>query len=190
MAFSWTDIADRHADETGIVIGNGPSLRHAPREFLESLPSFGANRIYLLEDFAPTYYVSINRHVVDQFGLEAVSRLDGATELFFMRARSVTPELAAASGAVVPTDSMYSPGPDDWADAQAVFSSDPARGVGEGWTVTFVSLQLAYFMGFSRILLVGVDHHFAQSKEREYAPNELIAGFDAGDSNHFNPAYF
>jgi hypothetical protein len=53
------------------------------------------------------------------------------------------------------------------------FSFDPLRSpVWEGWSVTYVCLQLAYWMGFSTVLLVGVDHR--------YQP---------GECNHFHPHY-
>ena len=50
------DLKNSHEGETCIVIGNGISLKDVPLEFLKSHPSLGCNRIFMLEDFIPTYY--------------------------------------------------------------------------------------------------------------------------------------
>jgi hypothetical protein len=55
----------------------------------------------------------------------------------------------------------------------------------EGHTVTFVSMQLAFFMGFRTVLLVGVDHRYIY----EGPPNERHV-MKGDDPNHFSPDYF
>jgi hypothetical protein len=55
----------------------------------------------------------------------------------------------------------------------------------EGATVTFVALQLAYYMGFKEIYLVGVDHKFTSNGE----PHQVITSLE-NDMNHFSPNYF
>ena len=53
------------------------------------------------------------------------------------------------------------------------------------FTVTYVALQLAYFMGFETVILIGVDHSF-KSKGK---PNTTVVS--AGDDpNHFDSGYF
>jgi hypothetical protein len=66
-----------------------------------------------------------------------------------------------------------------------MFSFWPDKWIYEGYTVTYVLMQLAYFMGFTTALLVGVDHRFGY----EGKPNEerVLMGEDA---NHFDPCYF
>ncbi len=72
-----------------------------------------------------------------------------------------------------------------WQSFQDHFSTNAAGGLRVGGTVTNVALQLAYHLGYARVLLVGVDHRFSY----EGAPNqELLSG--APDANHFAPAYF
>ncbi|MCZ6744777.1 MAG: hypothetical protein O7D31_08910 [Alphaproteobacteria bacterium] len=65
------------------------------------------------------------------------------------------------------------------------FSTDIAYGVWEGATVTYVAMQVAYYMGFSRVILVGVDHHF----ETKGAPHKEIVS-EGNDTNHFDNNYF
>ena len=46
-------------------------------------------------------------------------------------------------------------------------------------------MQLAYFMGFKNIYLIGVDHNFNQMG----SPNETQK-MEGNDPNHFDPNYF
>ena len=55
-----TTFADTHSGEVCVVVGNGPSLRGVPVEFLKKHKTFGTNRIYLLPGFTATYYTSVN----------------------------------------------------------------------------------------------------------------------------------
>jgi hypothetical protein len=68
---------------------------------------------------------------------------------------------------------------------QPAFSFKPDHHIYEGFTITFVCLQLAYFMGFTTILLYGIDHYY-KSKGKPNTP--VIAEGD--DPNHFHPKYF
>jgi len=66
-----------------------------------------------------------------------------------------------------------------------MFSKSPLDFIYEGFTVTYVCMQLAYWMGFTTALLVGVDHRFTF----EGQPNEQVISQGA-DPNHFHPDYF
>lgn len=156
---------DTHRGETCVVIGNGPSLRDVPDAFLRKHPSFGANRIGMR--FTPTYYVAINPLVIEQ-NLVEILNLD-------CKAKFLRVGMGFCDEFEYELRSMAMP----------LFSYNPSAYVYEGFTVTFVSLQLAFFMGFSTVLLVGVDHRYTY----DGAPNaEAVMTHD--DPNHFDPAYF
>jgi hypothetical protein len=55
----------------------------------------------------------------------------------------------------------------------------------EGFTVTYVALQLAFFMGFQQVVLVGVDHNFTTQ-----GPANSTVVSQGDDPNHFSGAYF
>jgi hypothetical protein len=134
--------------------------------FLRKYPTFGTNRIYLLDSFTPTYYASVNPLVIEQSAAE----IDAMDCTKFIRA-----ELADKIAGAFP---LYS--------AQVVtFSKDPLKYVYEGFTVTYVCMQLAYWMGFTTALLVGVDHRFTV----EGQPNQEVVS-QGDDPNHFAPDYF
>jgi hypothetical protein len=157
---------DLHKGQTCIIIGNGPSLRKIPKRFLEKFPSFGSNRGYLW--FLPTYYCVVNPLVIEQF-LGEIMQLE-AEALF------LPDSLQFAGGNMYYLKQIY---------GEPTFSKDITEGIHAGWTVTYVCLQLAYYMGFSTALLVGVDHRYLT----EGMPNqEKIAV--GPDPNHFDPNYF
>ena len=56
-----------------------------------------------------------------------------------------------------------------------------------GGTVTFANLQLAAYMGYTKVLLVGVDHYYKISETQRPALPFVAAG---NDQDHFHPDYF
>lgn len=52
--------------------------------------------------------------------------------------------------------------------------------------MTYVALQLAFYMGFSEVILIGVDHRFSVSG----VPNQTKLRTSEIDENHFHPNYF
>ncbi len=65
------------------------------------------------------------------------------------------------------------------------FSGDATGRMFEGFTVTYVCLQLAYFMGFSEAILIGVDHNFVTK-----GPANTTVTSEGDDPNHFSGKYF
>ncbi len=166
-------LAGTRTGQTCVIIGNGPSLRETDFSRLDGIDSFGLNRITLMREingFVPTFHVVVNDLVIEQFSDEIA--LVSSTLFYPWRHRK---RLSGRSGATFHF----------WQSFQDHFSTNAAGGLRVGGTVTNVALQLAYHLGYARVLLVGVDHRFSY----EGAPNqELLSG--APDANHFAPAYF
>ena len=163
---------NKHQGQRCFIIGNGPSLKKMDLSPLRHEYTFGLNRIYLLFGklgFTTTYYVSINALVIEQFGRD-IQEL--ATTKFISWAGrkwvSATPDLM-----FVPTVQY------------AEFFTDISQGVGEGSTVTYAAMQIAYYMGFEQVILIGVDHSFATKGK----PHTTVVSED-DDPNHFDPKYF
>jgi glycosyltransferase involved in cell wall biosynthesis/tetratricopeptide (TPR) repeat protein/SAM-dependent methyltransferase len=163
---------DKHRGQRCVIIGNGPSLNRMDLSFLKHEITFGLNRIYLLADkwnFTPTYYVSVNSLVIEQSAEEILKipapRFLGCNGLPYIQD---------------PSQAIFLRSLPKW-----FFAKDPRNGICEGYTVTYVALQLAYFMGFSEAVLIGVDHHFATAGQ----PNQEVVS-SGDDPNHFHPDYF
>ena len=153
------DYKNKHQGERCFILGNGPSLKDIDLSLLENEITFGTNRIYLA-DFTPTYYACVNPLVLGQF-IDEIAKVD------------TTKFLPTSIDGILDT-SLREP----------LFSS-PEGPIWEGHTVTYVCLQLAYYMGFTEVVLLGVDHYYGQQQ----VPNmEIVATGE--DTNHFHPDYF
>jgi hypothetical protein len=65
------------------------------------------------------------------------------------------------------------------------FARDVSRRLWEGATVTYVCLQLAFYLGFKKVILIGVDHNFSTQGRA----NQTVVSM-GDDLNHFNKDYF
>lgn len=163
----------RYAGCRCVVIGNGPSLKHMPLHRLSNEFTFGMNRIYLMGNdlgFEPTFYVAINRFVLSQFADE-ISKLNGRKFLNWSY-----------------RDRRYSDPNTVYLETKPILRPDGKLLSGYyagGGTVTLLALQLAYFMGFSQAILIGVDHSYSESG----TPNKVVRS-DHKDRDHFSGAYF
>lgn len=168
---SWRD---KFKGERCFVIGNGPSLRNTDLSKLEGEFTIGMNRIYLaFEDyqFRSSCLVSVNDLVLEQCHTE-MGALD-IPKFISWRARKYFK--AGPKTLYVDTDYTL---PED-------FNGDATERLFEGFTVTYISLQLAYFMGFSKAILIGVDHNFATK-----GPANTVVTSQGADPNHFDSNYF
>ena len=164
---------NKHAGERCFILGNGPSLNKMDLSPLYTEYTFGLNRIYLMFPqlgFPTTYLVSVNPLVTEQCS-EEISRLLLPKFLSWTSRKWVQfgPNMIFLRSCQSELD----------------FSYDPTRCIHEGATVTYVAMQLAYYMGFQRVILIGVDHSFVT----QGAPHKEV--MSAGDDpNHFSPQYF
>ncbi len=161
-----------HAGKRCVIIGNGPSLRNTNLDLLRGEITFGLNRIYLMFDelgFETSYHVVVNELVVEQCSDD------------FRKIRAplftTTPNRKYLSGSANAVHLAPLDGPR--------FVSNVAHGVWEGGTVTYVAMQLAYYMGFTEVVLVGVDHRFADK-----GPANKVVISTGPDRSHFDPRYF
>jgi len=166
---------DAYRGRRCFIMGNGPSLKRTDLSLLRDEVTFGLNRIYLAFDelgFATTFLVSVNRLVIEQCADE-IAHVP-CTKFVNWHARD---DIEFTPGMVF-LRSRYAP-------EGRLFYRNPERGVWEGSTVTYVAMQLAFYMGFGEVVLVGVDHSFA-TKGRPH--KEVVSTGD--DPDHFDPLYF
>lgn len=164
---------DRHLDGRCVIVCNGPSLNNMELGFLRNETVIGLNKIHLGLDrfgFQPDYLVAVNAKVVEQAN-EAMAMLP-AIRFIGARAAKFLPETDRTFHVPV-------------LNAPVMFSEDICTGVREGGTVTHAALQIAYFMGFKEVVIIGMDHRFTY----EGAPHETRF-MDGPDTNHFSSDYF
>jgi len=165
-----------HAGERCVIIGNGPSLKKTDLSLLRDEVTFGMNRIYLLFDqipFIPTYYVAINELVLDQF-LDDINDLKMPKFLNWNR-RSLF-DRSSSDTAFLKLRFRFTDN----------FAKDITKPIFGGGTVTYAALQIAHYMGFQEVILIGVDHNFVDKG----IPNTTEERVEDIDENHFHPQYF
>lgn len=168
-------LRDRHRGERCVIVANGPSLNAMDLAPLRRETVIGLNKIHLglpRFGFHPRYLVAVNPKVLSQ----------SAREIAEMACVKFLAEGAARAAGFEEDALTYFI---DTGNTARRFSGDLARGIHEGWTVTHCALQIAYFLGFTDVLLIGLDHRY----EYQGDPNQanLLAG---DDPNHFDPRYF
>jgi hypothetical protein len=166
---------DRFKNEQAVILCNGPSLNLVDFDQLReaNVFCFGLNKINLIfnrTDFRPSVIVAVNSFVVSQnaefynttllplfLDHRCQHLIHFRKNIHFMHA---IPQMRK-------------------------FARDCSISVAEGATVTFVAMQLAFHMGFTKVALVGCDHSFSQVGQA----NKIVQSGEA-DPNHFDPRYF
>ena len=68
------------------------------------------------------------------------------------------------------------------------FSTNAGLRLFSGQSVTAINLQLAYFMGFAEVVLIGMDFSYTVPEDSVVEGNRILSQGD--DPNHFHPDYF
>ncbi len=168
-------LKNRFVGRECVLLCNGPSLRDVDFSKLQSSYLIGLNKIYLGTDLIgrePDMLICVNKKVLEQ----SADRFKEMTSLKLLGSRA---------GMVV------EPGPKTFyfnsSDPKAPrFSHDIVKNVHEGWTVTHAALQIAFYVGFRKVIIVGMDHNFPDAGGK---PNEAQK-MEGADRNHFSPNYF
>ena len=166
-------LAQARTGDTCVIVGNGPSLNDVSWHELDGLDVFASNYAFLNPDLRDRIrYLSVTNPWVASQSQEAFSEWGGW--LF-------SPY----------TLSYWIPPTDNHIALQTHFGYACAdhltHPISTRSTVSYFNLQLAFILGYSKILLVGFDHHYTQpldSAEGDIIPQE------GEDENHFTPAYF
>ena len=165
-------LKNRHLGEKAVIVCNGPSLLKSNLSLLDGVTTFGLNKINLIFEkshFRPSYIVSVNRYAIEQ-------------NIDFFNQTDIPLFIDSYSSKIVKQRKnicfLHSSLPNK-------FAKDCSMSLYRGGTVTFVSIQLAFHMGFKKVALIGCDHNFASKGPA----NKLVESGDK-DENHFDSRYF
>ena len=141
------------------IIGNGPSLRAEDLEKLKGEFCIGCNHVYKLFDktaWRPRVYTGVDENLFrDTF--KEVSSLEIELKLCALRAvdkmypiEDLLPLRLVSKG--------------DWIIYQRLpeFSDDITKCVYHATTISYINMQIAAFLGFDEVFLLGFDHQFPQ----------------------------
>jgi len=169
-------IHNKHKGKTGILIGNGPSVKIKDLEEIannKEIITFAVNRFYLCYEqttFRPHYILSSDQQIINDFGNEIVHN-NVNTPIFLA--------------------SLFKPQHirDDFVWIKLIhgrpfrFSKDIKRSLMSGGGTLIAAIQLGYHMGIREFYLYGVDHNFDYKKDEDQIDTVK------GDNNHFIDNY-
>ena len=165
------------------VIGNGPSLKNLDLGLLADEVTFGVNGIFLKDGFKPTFYV-VEDHLVAEDRKEQIDRLSGVIKFF--------PSYLSYCFDEAKETIFYNHQPRKSYPHGFDFSTDASEITYTGCTVVFSCLQLAYYLGFKEIYVIGVDVDYKipddVKKTKDY--NIEVLDMESDDPNHFDKDYF
>lgn len=176
--------------QTCVIIGNGPSLNDTDLSLLADVPTFGVNRLYLAKDRLPgplTFYVVEDSAVM----------LENAEEIAAVESQFTflpTDYKDAFKGLDVDKSPVYFRmnagfyGRGTSAYCLPRFSTRADQRLFCGQSVTYINMQLAYWMGFRKVILVGMDFSYEVPTDSLIKGNHILS--QGPDPNHFHPDYF
>lgn len=159
---------NKYVGQRCFIIGNGPSLKVDDLNLLKNEITFAANRIFYMyskTEWRPTFYCAQDKDVFEDISsnIEMIAResqacffanyckqylINSLENTFFFHARLIG------------------------AHKKRKFSDDISKYVDGGGTITYAAIQLAAYMGFKEIYLLGVDHSYSAGSLKNGELNE------------------
>ena len=146
------------------IIGNGPSLTIQDLEKLEGKYTFAANALYTVFDkttWRPYFYMCVDIAAIQMHGDKLVT-LNVPFLFFDISGKKYIKKQIQGRKNVFFVFQHKRYKTRKWAFEQPSVSQNAAKKLSLGYTVTFASIQLAIYMGFQTIYLIGVDHNYAR----------------------------
>ncbi len=178
-----------HSGERCFIIATGPSLTMEDIESLKNEYTISMNsicKLYGQTDWRPTYYAVQDDMVFEK--LEGVIRAHKEVPVFI--SDNVPSKFRREKEWVeFPTDTKYHSYDILKQKYYAEFSDDAYDIVYDGYSIAYSCIELAVYMGFKEIYLLGTDctylgekEHFVDSgvedRARKYATPKLIVGYE------------
>ncbi len=175
---------NKHKGQRVFIIGNGPSLKLEDLDTLHSREesSMGSNRVFKAfskTTWRPLYYLSVDKLLEEEtFDIAKQYAIDVFSPTYFRRKKNLKVNYIR-----ILDDQVAKPWPR--------FSGNAFFGFYQGYTVTYIAIQLAAFMGFEKIYLLGVDHNYSISAGN--SPAGKASGLEfyqtKTEKNYFLPDY-
>lgn len=148
---------DRHLGQTCFILGSGPSMKMEYLPLLKDHNTFAFNQIFKVfdkTDWRPTYYV-IGDSLIAENHRANILKIDKSLLFVSEHIKKILNDRE---------DIIYFRKSHELElDIEPRFSTNAFKVVEGGFTVTFLAMQLAYYLGFREIYLLGVDNNYAPS---------------------------
>lgn len=154
-----------HVGERCFIIGNGPSLTTKDLDMLKNEYTFAANRVFYIfknTDWRPTYYCAQDNVVIDDI-LDYLPEIKKNCDKMFLIS-----DCYNKVGASMREDQnvLFFCAKYASAHKERLFSEKLEDYISGGGTITYAAIQIAVYMGFKEIYLIGVDHNYSAPVEK------------------------
>lgn len=182
------EVKNVHNGNSCFIVGTGPSLNTKDLHTLQekNIVTFAPNRIFELTekiDWQPTYYICQDHHIIRSFK-DRIAEIPSKSS--FVPVEYVETFKDPKFKFFVLRERDYYPG-------LPKFSKDITKRIDQGYTVTYGAIQLASYMGFKNIYLLGVDHNYSvyrDSKGRPVRQNYQKRDYPEEMTNYMNEKTF
>lgn len=168
------ELKKKRTSDRCFIIGNGPSLRVSDLNLLANEDCFGANEIHKIFPktvWRPKYYVIVDRYSKSK--PEIIRDIECGTMFlsdYYWRFNTVLRDDAIC------LHQSY-----NWNEKKYQFSFDIAKKIVCSPTVTYASMQIAAYLGYKEVYLLGVDHNY----EFEFASDGSVVKTEQKDTHFF-----
>lgn len=141
------------------VVGNGPSLNSDDLDLIKDEDSFSSNHIYKVfeqTDWRPRYYFLQDRYAKLDIELADMEVKYKFISDYYWRTHELKDSQAICFHGIR-----------FFGDGNLPFSEDASKGIVIHHTVTYSMLQMAIYLGYKRIYLLGVDHNYASTYDSD-----------------------
>jgi hypothetical protein len=186
------ELKGRYEGQRCFIMGNGPSLNNMDLSMFENEIVWGSNKCFLLFDrikWRPKFYVGVDTRVIPDIRepIHRVERELPQTTFFF-------PLTFRLKGVLRSRENVY------WfnkkprnpaAGPLGKFTPDASSRVFSAATVSISMMQLAAYLGFSHLYLIGCDTNYTipATVRTEGKAHQLVSTKN-DDPNHFSADYF
>ena len=158
-------LKDKHKGERCFIIATGPSLTLEDVNKLKNEHTIGVNSIFRLYDkidWRPEYYIILEPHLTGKYLEEGfINPDDFARDVCFFN--SVCKK-KIIDRKVIYLRTNWLKHVYDYGNLEFKYTSDLVYGLYDFYSVTHASIQIAMYMGFKEIYIIGVDNNYMGSK--------------------------
>lgn len=165
------------------IIGNGPSLKVGDLEKLKGEITFASHGIFYIydkTDWRPTFYCAQDKKFITE-KYDMLKNLCSESINFFGVVSYLEDYPKFAKDSIL-VNLMV----EEFIDNYPKFSEDLSIGAYEGLTVTYFNIQLAIYMGFKEIYLLGVDHFYSGDENDHFSKLDVCTNKPQTDKTTYS----
>lgn len=176
-------LKNKYKGQRIFILGNGPSLNEMPLFLLKNEYKMCFNRFFLMEErlnWKPDFFIITDNLLVKDMEEEINNTVVPNVKYAFFP--DLHPSNVNFKKRISQKDNVY------WLKVDKPGFSDNLPFCGINKTVVNAGIQVAAYLGFSEIYLLGVDMTFGEQKVKKINSRDWVSSED--DNNHFDPRYF